>query len=402
MKESAKHKYKPAAFLIAVLALAAFARGAFVSVIPQDKVKRGKEAEDDRQVVLLAKTDNREEEISFTVSGKRYSQEELNAFREAFDKELDMVILGENESFLQITSSLTLPDSLPDYPFEIEYEILPDGILSSGGEIEAGLGFPASGELHVDISYDDYQAERVIPFTVLSSDGDPFISDLQDAIRKADEASREENYLVLPKTVNGQEISFQVKRKLADYFPLLLIPVSVVIFFWGGRMEGMEKRKKRKEQFKETYPELAIKISMLIQAGFTPRGSLERIGKRYLAQCSRGERTVNPLYDEIIVTLREMGSGVSEKTAYENLGNRCNLPEISRLCSLMIRSIKRGSDSLGAEIRSEGQRAVMAKRELIQKKGEVASTKLLFPMMLFLLIVMVMILYPAFHSFSSF
>jgi hypothetical protein len=402
LKESAKHKYKLIAVLIAVLALIAFVKGALVSFVPQERIKRGKDAADDKEIVMLAKTKDREEEISFTVSGKKYSNEELNLLREAFDQELDAVILGENKSFSEITSSLTLPDSLSDYPFEIGYDIFPDGILSSRGEIEEELTLPISGELHVEISYEGYRDERVIPFTVLSTGEDGFMSDLIDAITRADEASREENYFVLPKEVNGQEISFQEKRKLSDYLPLLFLPISIAIFFWGGEIDRKEKSKKRKAQLKEAYPELAIKISMLIQAGFTPRGSLERIGKKYLAQCNNGDRPTNPLYDEVIVTLREMGSGVPEKNAYENLGNRCSLPEISRLCSLMIRNIKRGSESLGAEIRAEGQRAVNTKRELIQKKGEVASTKLLFPMMLFLLIVMVMILYPAFHSFSAF
>ncbi|MBR6093403.1 MAG: type II secretion system F family protein [Lachnospiraceae bacterium] len=402
MKESAKHKYKPIALLIALLALAAFAKGVLTSSVPQSRIKRGKEAEDDRQIVMLAKTKEGEEEISFTVSGRKYTENELDRIREDFDKELEAAILGDNKSFSEITSSVRLPDTLPDYPFEIEYDMIPDGVFSLRGEIEEGLTFPVSGELHAKITYDGYRSERVIPFTVVSSEEKLFTKDLLEAIKKADEESLEEDYFILPKEVDGREVSFQTKRKLSDFIPLLFIPIAGVIFFRGGEIDRMEKNKKRKMQFKEAYPELAMNISMLIQAGFTPRGSLERIGKKYLSQCARQDRRTNPLYDEVIVTLREMGSGVPEKSAYEKFANRCNLPEISRLCSLMIRNIKRGSENLGAEIRAEGQRAVTAKRELIRKKAETASTKLLFPMMLFLLVVMVMILYPAFQSFSSF
>ena len=97
-----------------------------------------------------------------------------------------------------------------------------------------------------------------------------------------------------------------------------------------------------------------------------------------------------------------MGSGISEKDAYENLSNRCSLPEVSRLCSLLIRNLKRGSEGLGNEIRREGHNALLSRKEIFQKRGEIAGTKLLIPMMLYLLIVMVLILYPAFNAFSAF
>jgi len=43
----------------------------------------------------------------------------------------------------------------------------------------------------------------------------------------------------------------------------------------------------------------------------------------------------------------------------------------------------------------EMQQVLEKRRELAKKKGEEASTKLLFPMILLLVLVMVMIVYPA-------
>lgn len=182
--------------------------------------------------------------------------------------------------------------------------------------------------------------------------------------------------------------------------PSVLFLIGAGLFLFGPQIEKREKKKERSEGLKEEFPEFVRKISMLIQAGFSPKGSFERVAKSYLQKKKR-EKYSSLLMEEVLVTLREMESGVSEITAYEHFASRCEMMEAIRFSGLMIRDIKRGSSNLSEELKEESQRAVNAQKEIIRKKGEVAGTKLLFPMMLFLLIVMVIILYPAFTTIVS-
>ncbi len=183
--------------------------------------------------------------------------------------------------------------------------------------------------------------------------------------------------------------------------PILFLPLGLFLLLFGNVIGEKEEQKKRTEELKNSYPEFALKVSMLIHAGFTVRGAFEKVGRNYLRKKEKEKTAKNPLYEEVVISLREMESGVSQNEAYEHFEKRCNVFEITRFTGLLIRAVKRGSSSLGEELKEESRKATLARQELVRRKGETAGTRLYFPMILFLLIVMVMILYPAFSSLSS-
>lgn len=80
---------------------------------------------------------------------------------------------------------------------------------------------------------------------------------------------------------------------------------------------------------------------------------------------------------------------------YEQLGRRLELPEYYQLLQHISQHIRMGTKDLRNLMEQEMQQALEKRRELAKKKGEEASTKLLFPMILLLVLVMVMIVYPA-------
>ena len=210
-------------------------------------------------------------------------------------------------------------------------------------------------------------------------------------------------YRLIALVMSVLPILFLVKNSvnsLKDLLPVLFIPVSVTLFVMGNKIEEKEKIRQRKENLKKSFPEFAMKISMLIRAGYSPRGAMDKVGKNYLKKSTTHGGEGDPLYEEVVMALREMESGTSETEAYEHLEQRCGVFEITRFCGFLIRAVKRGGMNLGEELKEESRKAVSAQKEIVRKKGETAGTKLLFPMMMFLLIVMVMILYPAFESLS--
>lgn len=80
---------------------------------------------------------------------------------------------------------------------------------------------------------------------------------------------------------------------------------------------------------------------------------------------------------------------------YEQLGRRLELPEYYQLLQHISQHIRMGTKDLRNLMEQEMQQVLEKRRELAKKKGEEASTKLLFPMILLLVLVMVMIVYPA-------
>ena len=188
---------------------------------------------------------------------------------------------------------------------------------------------------------------------------------------------------------------------LTGFIPLLMSGALIFVFLFRKKMEEREQKKRRREEMKKSYPEFAMKLSMLIQAGFSPRSAFEKVGRNYRKRRERDGIPRNVLYEELITSIREMESGVPETESYERFERRCGIFELTRLSGLLIRAVKRGGSSLGEELQEESVRASNAQKELVRKKGETAGTRLLFPMTVYLIIVMIMILYPAFSTLSS-
>lgn len=156
-----------------------------------------------------------------------------------------------------------------------------------------------------------------------------------------------------------------------------------------------EEDKKRKKEITNTYPEMVSKMSVLIGTGMTVRSSFERIVGNYKKS---GQKNV--LYEEMAAVLSEQSSGVSESISYEHLGRRCDVPEIWKFTHLLSLNLKTGQKNLADKLSEIARDAHNSQRREVRKRGEEAGTKLVFPMMIYLIIVFVIILVPAFSSLS--
>jgi Flp pilus assembly protein TadB len=126
------------------------------------------------------------------------------------------------------------------------------------------------------------------------------------------------------------------------------------------------------------------KLTLYLGAGLTVRSAFQRMAGEYEA--------------EIGFVCRQLQAGISEATAYEQLGKRTGVQEYIRLSTLLTQNLKKGNGDLLKRLREETKRAENEKIQTCKKLAEEASTKLLVPMVLFLVVVMVMVMLPAFLS----
>ncbi len=71
-----------------------------------------------------------------------------------------------------------------------------------------------------------------------------------------------------------------------------------------------------------------------------------------------------------------------------------------KLSALLSQNIRKGSNDLLRVLRQEADNAFAERKSLAKKLGEEAGTKLLLPMMMMLCVVMVIIMIPAYFSFT--
>ena len=102
---------------------------------------------------------------------------------------------------------------------------------------------------------------------------------------------------------------------------------------------------------------------------------------------------------EIRYTLNEINSGIPESDAYYNMGHRINVPVYIKLMSLLSQNIKKGTKDILIMMSGEEQAALQTRKEIAKRRGEEAGTKLLFPMITLLGVVMVIVILPAIMNF---
>ena len=96
-------------------------------------------------------------------------------------------------------------------------------------------------------------------------------------------------------------------------------------------------------------------------------------------------------YEMIVLACREMDSGVAELEAYRRFGERCGQMKYKTFSTILIQNLQKGSRHMADHLEQEAMEA--------WDEREAAATKLLIPMIMMLIVVMAIIMIPAFLSF---
>lgn len=175
----------------------------------------------------------------------------------------------------------------------------------------------------------------------------------------------------------------------------LLTLLSVVLLYTAKDRELRQKIKEREQQMCRDYPRIVSKLTLLMGAGATIRTAWDLVVSDYQRGREEGRETLRYAYEEMVYTSREMQNGMAEAQAYENFGIRCRIPSYLKLSALLEQNLKKGNKGLTELLHAEVEEAFAERKELARCRGEEASTKLLAPMILMLIVVMLLILVPA-------
>ena len=119
----------------------------------------------------------------------------------------------------------------------------------------------------------------------------------------------------------------------------------------------------------------------------------------YLDYGRKRKRNPRPAYEEIRIVCYEMESGVSESEAYRRFGERCGQAKYKTFATLLIQNLQKGSRQMADMLERESTEAWEERKRKARVLGEAAATKLLVPMIMMLIVVMAIVMIPAFMSF---
>ncbi len=358
------------------------------------RIKRDAAGGDVKEVSLYAETADGEFPVELTVFPRQMSRKETDELAEKIFEEIEGMILGENPSKDAVSEDLNLKIGEKIKPFKIEWFCSDPELISLLDGKTAKVKKDTSVVLTALLRYSDFLYERDIDITLVPkvlSAKEKARDELNEGLIGAERDSAEDEIFVLPEKIGDVKVAWHRKKDHTGIYLLAASLAVAILIYKMSDKDLKDKLENKKRLLKRAYPELLQMLALYTGAGLSVRNAFMKIA-------ASGADTNSPVYDEMLLTCREIKSGRSEEEAYSEFGNRCGLQEYIRVSAYLGQSLKRGGTDLRERLREEISGAQTERIQNCRKLTEEASTKLLLPMVMMLVVVMVMILLPAFSN----
>lgn len=373
--------------------------------IQKGSIRRGDYLEEDQELLLeVAYGGGEKQRFQMLLGAQDYSTQEAEEQVELFMEELPRLILQGNESLEKVKGDLLLLDYYEGYPFMVSWYCSPSGYLSEDGTLLKQVKEPVSICLELLLTYEGLEWEKALYLTLEPGEVDATEqarTELQSYLMDSEEGSRTASQWQLPQEWQGERLSYEVIQENSVGMLFLLFVAAGFGVFLLSEKELHDRYLERQKQLKMAYPELVHKILLYLGAGMTIRGSLEKIREEYRQACGAAVAPIDGrkvAFEEVCYVCQELRTGVPEVQAYERWGKRTGLQEYIQLTTLLVQNLQKGNGVLVERLREETQRARREYLRQCKKMSEEAGTKLLGPLMMMLVVVMLMILIPAFSA----
>lgn len=194
-------------------------------------------------------------------------------------------------------------------------------------------------------------------------------------------------------SINAVYFLMLANGSFSIYMIIMGIIAGIAAYFLADSMQE-EQFKKRSNQIKYDFPEFLTKLVLLINAGL----SFERAWEKIMEESSDSE---SPLIYELSKTYKDMKSNIPRIKCLNDLSRRCKVKEINKFTSIVLQNINKGSSDMVYMLQQLSDECWNERKNIAKQKGEEASSKLLFPMMLMLIAVFVVVLAPAMMQMLS-
>lgn len=360
-------------------------------------LERNSYGEGGYEETLFAEIQGKTQEITVYVEEESYTEKEIEHYIKEAKKELDKWLKKVKKG----GKDFRFPQSLEGNPVKILWSTGNPEILSWEGIL--GEDIPEKGE-NVEIVAFLSLGEGTEIWQKKVTVYPPSLSEkkkLQKEIQKEAELLSENpsEPLYLPQTVRGEEIRY---RKTGTETGRIICIMSLVLGLGVYPLQKEKEKKKQelvKKEMQRDYPDIIQKLVLFLRAGFTIRKAMEKIADGYLRSKEKYHAKERSAYEEIVRTCKEMQGGIYEAEAYERFGVRCGLSQYKVLSVLLVQNLKKGNQNLLELLEREEAVAEDERKRSAKVRGEEASTKLLLPMVLQLIVVLMILMIPAFFSF---
>lgn len=354
----------------------------------------------EKSLNLVAKSEGMEEEVEVLIEPLHYSKSQLDVLaNEVFGRIPWEYFFSEKvtgEGVYVIRHHVNLPTKIDSYPFELSMESSDYEVMNNYGTITMDSHETAQEILlTVTLSCYEYIWEKEYRALVHkpSKQWDIGFSErVSEVIEELDQEFSENKELILPMEIDGHQIMYEEKGD-SSLLVVMGLGIVVLVLLWLLPDNTLTKQtEEKRRQLLIDYAKLVGKLTLYMGAGLSLRSTIHKI-------ISIADKT-RFYTKELEIVMREVENGIPENTAISKMAERCKVPCYTKLAVLLNQNIRKGNNNLQRQLNEEMDKAFEERKNMARKYAEEAATKLLLPMILMLLVVIVMIMYPAFVSFT--
>ncbi len=365
----------------------------------------------ERQEELRLETEGEEKQVSLLVRPRALTAEECRVKWKAAFAYLDEHLKGENASLEEVRLPLDAGLDREEYPFDVElrpadYQLMdsdgapqnePELMVSEGyglEELEAGL----STSVTVLLWYGEDCEEKEYAVRIYPRQETALALRFRKAgeyLRRLEREAMYEEGFSLPTEVEGVRLTRNGTRGMSASGVLVLGAVLAGLLVLREQEDRKKKGKQERDELLRCYPWFVNELMLLLGAGMQVKNIFRLLIEEHEKD---GPACRDGLIRELKIAHHSLQLGMSEEQAYYRLGRRLRLPCYVKLMLLLQQNVRKGAKGLTAAFEQEELAALEERKNLARRYGEEAGTKLLGPMILLLLVIMGMIMVPAFQS----
>ncbi len=344
-------------------------------------------------------------EYQIQVNRRRYTAAEAEKLAEELFSILPERMKGANRGLEYVTENLNLESAVEQYPFRIQWESSSYDLIDTDGTVHAErveTGKAGQVTVTATLTYEESRWNKeyeVLLFPRSTSQKEKTQKLVQEELDKENAASSEEEYMTLPSSIAGTPVQWSEKREESSLLIFLLILTAGILASCSKDQEIHRSLRKRERELALDYPLVISKMTLFLGAGMSVRNIFYRLGDEYKDKRRKGGAK-RYVYEEILLVCRELDSGISETAACADFGKRCRSRQYSKLSALLTANLTKGNGALLKALQEEAEHSFEERRGIARQMGEEAGTRLLLPMLMMLGITLVIIMIPAYFSFS--
>lgn len=350
---------------------------------------------------LKVQKGNREQEISIHVEEETYGEEKQKQFLQEAMEYLEQWFQEETGKTGEIHNHVQFPGEIQDNPVQLSWSTENPQVLNWEGKI--GDAVEEQGEMvKVFCSASLGEKEEVWQKTITVY---PIpLNEEQELAQKiqiqAEELSKgEEKKFLLPASLDGEDIHYEVEQEHKGFLICALSLVLGIGMFPLAKEKEKQREELRKKEMQRDYPDIVEKLVLFLRAGFSIRKAMEKLADSYLRNRDKYKLGERAAYEEVVKTCKEMEGGVYEAEAYERMGRRFGLPQYKMLSVLLVQNLRKGNENLLELLEREAASVTEERKRNAKVRGEEAGVKLLLPMVMQLIVVLIILMVPAFLNF---